>query len=403
MTWPIAPLRELTTKIGSGATPRGGRDSYKSDGIPLIRSMNVHDGIFLTKGMAYLDLEQAKSLDNVELETGDVLLNITGASVARVCRLPEQFKGGRVNQHVAIIRTKHTLLHPHFLEHFLICPETKAKLLSIATSGATREAITKSAIEDLCVPVPPLNEQRRIAAILDQADELRRLRQRAIDRLSQLGQSIFVELFGDLSLNDRGWSMAEVQDFVAGFESGKSLVADDEDENSQHRVLKVSAVTSLFYRPTESKPLPPNYIPPVSHIVRQGDLLFSRANTSQLIGATALVEQTPPSCVLSDKIWRFVWHDKPRADPFFVWHLFRQRRFRDAISSRATGTSGSMKNISQEKVLSIPIALPPLKLQNEFANRMRAVSAIRAETESAQLAQDALFASLQHRAFRGEL
>ena len=272
------------------------------------------------------------------------------------------------------------------------------------TGSAGQRRVPRHFLETLDIRLPSLKEQQRIAAILDAADALRQKRRQALHLLDQLAQSMFTDLFGDLSLNDRGWRMAEVQDFVAGFETGKSLVADDEeDDSSQYRVLKVSAVTSLFYRPTESKPLPPNYVPPDSHIVRPGNLLFSRANTSQLIGATALVGETPPNHVLPDKIWRFVWHDEPRADPYFVWHLFRQRRFRDAISSRATGTSGSMKNISQDKVLSIPIALPPLDLQREFGRQLKATLDFRARSEAALLKQDGLFSSLQHRAFRGEL
>src|SRR5206468_80124 len=100
----------------------------------------------------------------------------TGASVARVCRLPDAYSGGRVNQHVSIIRPDVTRLNPHFLEHLLRAPEAKSALLRTAGAGATREAITKTQIEEFKIPLPPLEEQRRIAAILDKADMLRRKR-----------------------------------------------------------------------------------------------------------------------------------------------------------------------------------------------------------------------------------
>jgi len=152
-------LGDVTSKIGSGATPRGGDSAYKSEGIPLIRSMNVRDGAFSNKGLAFIDDEQASKLDNVIVEANDVLLNITGASVARVCIAPRDMNGARVNQHVAIIRCDDSLL-PEFLEAFLLLPSIKAKLLNIAEAGATRQAITKAQIQDFQVPKFDPSEQK---------------------------------------------------------------------------------------------------------------------------------------------------------------------------------------------------------------------------------------------------
>lgn len=155
-------LGSLTTKIGSGATPKGGDSSYKVSGTPLIRSMNIRDGHFLGKGLVYIDDDQAGKLDNVVVREGDVLLNITGASVARVCRAPKHMDGARVNQHVSIIRSI-GLLSNEFLEAFLLMPPTKTRLLTIAESGATRQAITKAQIEELLIPVPSLEKQLQFA------------------------------------------------------------------------------------------------------------------------------------------------------------------------------------------------------------------------------------------------
>jgi type I restriction enzyme S subunit len=156
---PTEPLGEHTTKIGSGATPKGGDAAYKKIGIPLVRSMNIRDGYFDPKGLAYIDDEQANKLDNVTLQENDVLLNITGASVARVCLAPASVNTGRVNQHVSIIRLKETI-EPSYLEAFLLFPRTKQKLLTIAEAGATRQAITKTQMEAFYVPVPPIEQQR---------------------------------------------------------------------------------------------------------------------------------------------------------------------------------------------------------------------------------------------------
>ena len=271
-------------------------------------------------------------------------------------------------------------------------------------SGATVKNLNIDLVRGVRIPLPPVGEQRRVAAILDKADELRAKRRAAIAQLDVLTQSIFLDMFGDPVKNDRGWPTTTVGHFVAGFETGKNLVADDEDDNSDGlRVLKVSAVTSLSFRPEESKALPPGYVPPPSHFVRRGDLLFSRANTQELIGATALVEHAWEGLVLPDKLWRFIWHDEPRADPQFVHWLFRQPRLRFELGRRATGTSGSMKNISQEKVLDIKMGLPKLPMQREFGRIAYTINRLRQIGEEALSTTNTMFTSLQHRAFRGEL
>ena len=160
------PLKEVTLKIGSGATPRGGQQAYKTSGISLIRSMNVRDGSFDKTGLAFIDDVQAAKLANVQVEPGDVLLNITGASVARVCQVLSSVLPARVNQHVAIIRADQRL-EPAFLEAQLLTPRMKQLLLNLAGQGATREAITKTAIENLEIYVPPLNQQLRFCAAIE--------------------------------------------------------------------------------------------------------------------------------------------------------------------------------------------------------------------------------------------
>jgi type I restriction enzyme S subunit len=166
----VAQLGDLTSKIGSGATPKGGDSAYKAEGIPLVRSMNVRDGKFSSKGLAFIDEHQASKLDNVVVQANDVLLNITGASVARVCLAPAEMAGARVNQHVSIIRLNKALTS-EFLEAFLLMPRTKATLLAVAEAGATRQAITKTQIESLAVPLPSQTQQQEFTDRLKMAKQ----------------------------------------------------------------------------------------------------------------------------------------------------------------------------------------------------------------------------------------
>ena len=156
--WMTHKLGDLVSKLGSGSTPTGGDAAYKASGISLIRSLNVHDASFVYKNLAFIDEVQAAKLRNVVVEENDVLLNITGASVARVCRAPRDVLPARVNQHVMILRPKSDL-SAIFLEHLLLCPQMKTHLLKVGGAGATREAITKADAQDLDLIVPPKSLQ----------------------------------------------------------------------------------------------------------------------------------------------------------------------------------------------------------------------------------------------------
>jgi type I restriction enzyme S subunit len=145
-------LKDLTTKIGSGATPRGGREVYVEEGAALIRSQNVYDSQFVWDGLARITDDAARQLANVEVKAGDVLLNITGASILRTCVVPPDVLPARVNQHVAIIRAK-AGVSPHYLHLHLLQPDTKTYLLGL-NAGGSREAVTKAHIESVPVLDP---------------------------------------------------------------------------------------------------------------------------------------------------------------------------------------------------------------------------------------------------------
>lgn len=155
MNWPLKPLGSLCLKIGSGVTPRGGDSVYVNDGVSLIRSQNVYNGSFDMRGLAHITDEQANNMQGVEVFGGDVLLNITGDSVARSCQVPDAVLPARVNQHVSILRPKINKLSSRFLLYYLISPYMQSLMLSLAGSGGTRKALTKSMIESFNIPTPP--------------------------------------------------------------------------------------------------------------------------------------------------------------------------------------------------------------------------------------------------------
>ena len=188
--WESNLLAQLTLKIGSGATPKGGREAYQEEGIALIRSMNVYNGKFEYKDLAHISDEQAAKLDNVIIKESDVLLNITGASVARSCVVPNQILPARVNQHVCIIRCKECI-EPIFLNRLLIDDNYQKLLWEIAGSGATREAITKQQVERLKIILPPIELQNQFADFVRQVDKSKLMFQKLHQKLNilQIGRA----------------------------------------------------------------------------------------------------------------------------------------------------------------------------------------------------------------------
>ena len=155
--YPKVPLQKICSKIGSGATPKGGKTAYIDKGISLIRSTNVFDFRFEYSDLAHINQNQADALANVTVEPNDVLFNITGVSVARCCMVPDDVLPARVNQHVMIVRPIKGENMSYYIMFTLCSTDNKAKLLGIGQSGSTREAINKQELESFEIPLPDDN------------------------------------------------------------------------------------------------------------------------------------------------------------------------------------------------------------------------------------------------------
>ena len=197
--WRKVKLGESCTKIGSGATPKGGSTVYTSNGTSFIRSQNVYNLRFDYNGLTHINDEAAEKLKGVSVIENDILLNITGDSVARTCIVPNTILPARVNQHVAIIRANNELLNQRYLNYYLASPAMQAYMLSLAVGkGASRNAITKLMIENFEVPCPSLEVQCRIAKILSRYDSLIENYQKQIKLLEESAQRLYKEWFVDL-------------------------------------------------------------------------------------------------------------------------------------------------------------------------------------------------------------
>ena len=307
--WKEQKLGDICTKIGSGATPKGGKEAYLGGDTSLIRSQNVLDFSFSWDGLAYIDDEQAAKLNGVIIERGDVLLNITGDSVARACIVPESALPARVNQHVSIIRGNTAIVLNDYILYFL--QYKKPDLLSLSQGGATRNALTKGMIEDLLIPLPPLSKQAEIVRVLKSLDDkiavnkqindnfylaclevilIWLLTSLENDNLEQQAQALFKYWFVDFEpfkdskfeetefgLIPRGWkvvSLSVIADYINGLAMQKYRPIEGE------KGLPVLKIKELGQGSTDdnSELCSPSLIGE-KYIIDDGDIIFSWSGT----------------------------------------------------------------------------------------------------------------------------
>ena len=307
------------------------------------------------------------------VERGDVLLNITGASIGRVCVVPSEVCPANVNQHVCIIRCSESL-DPEYVAAFLASPDFQSFIWQ-SQAGGTRQALTKEMIEVFEIPFKSLDEQRRIAAHL-------KAQLAAVEDARQAAQAQAKEA-ESLAHRIREQSLEVLEDaprvtlgeLLLGIEAGKSFQT-SERLAGEHElgVLKVSAVSWAEFRADQAKAIDGIYVPDARHFVKQDDLLISRANTVELVGAVVKAERDYPNRLLSDKTLRLLL-DQTRIHPDYLIQVLRMPEAREHIEGNATGTSDSMRNISQGTLRAIPVPLPAMEEQLKMANRLNEAEA----------------------------
>ena len=333
----------------------------------------------------------------------DILVSTVRPNLNGVAAVSSELDGATASTGYCVLRPIKNKLCWRYLYHWVRSPGFVRDMSRKAT-GASYPAVPDRIIRESKIPLPILEEQKRIAAILDKADTIRRQRQDAIELTNDFVLSLFVDMFGDPNSNPNGWDTKSISEFVESFEGGKNIATDDAPSvNTKHFILKVSAVTWGEFKPEESKPVPPDFKPPDSYLVRKGDLLFSRANTTQLVGATVYVYETPENLILPDKLWRVNLSNPRTANHLYLRYAFGHPAIQAEIGKRATGTSGSMKNISKAKLMSMKMPLPPVKLQDEFAEIVLRHREHCLNQQAALQESNDLFSSLVQRAFKGEL
>jgi type I restriction enzyme S subunit len=393
----LVDLVPLDDKVNYGVVQPG---ASCDDGIPLIRVGDLDAEVIDRRALKRIAPAVDSSYSRSRLRGDEVLLACVG-SIGTVALADETLAGCNIARAVARIRCG-ARIDRRFLAWYLRSPACQRYFLS-ETRTVAQPTLNIRQIEQLVVPLPPPPEQRRIADILDKADAIRRKRKEAIALTEELLRSAFLEMFGDPVTNPKGWDVKPLGTVIDKLEAGWSANGESRRRlPTEYGVLKISAVTSGIFRPEEHKAVYAGVIDRELVTPKPGDLLFSRANTRELVAATCLVDREEPMLFLPDKIWRIVLKEEQANGPYLRF-LLAHEQFRGELTKTATGTSGSMLNVSMEKLRSLRAPVPSFSLQQRFADFVWKTLRMRRRLETAGEESDRLFHSLVQRAFAGEL
>jgi type I restriction enzyme S subunit len=395
----------MTTSLGSvckflnGGTPSKAIPEYFEGDIPWITSADI-SGPIANFARSFITDEAVKNSAVNKVAAGAVLL-VTRTGVGKVAVAANELC---FSQDITALLPDDRRLEASYLVHFL---RTKKDFFLGLARGATIKGITRNVVSDLAIPLPSLLEQRRIAAILDQADALRAKRRKALAQLDSLTQSIFIEMFGDPRANERNWPVAPIGSFISGMRGGAALEPEDFTE-SGFPILHKGAIRSQggiqvdakkkTFASHEYAASKPNCIADRTCLaVTLRDLVPSGPS----IGLVVDLRHGPyDHYLLAQGAYAFKLDSSKVVAEYFV-HLSNAPTFRYVLLQNAVGST--QIHIRTPIYLAIAPPVPPIALQREFAKKIECTEVLKKSFRTSIAELDTLFASLQRLAFAGEL
>jgi len=392
---PIHKFKDLCTKIGSGSTPKGGESVYLKEGTALIRSQNIHNLDFRGEGLVFIGDDIAKKMANVSVQERDILLNITGDSVARSCLVQPSILPARVNQHVAIIRTKREKLIPEYLSYFLVLPVMQAQMLSLAGSGGTRKALTKGMIEKFEINAPSLVAQQKILDHLIPIDNLIENNKKRIALLEEATRLLYREWFLHFRFPNyektaithglpSNWELEKIVnhlDFVRGVEPGNKQYQDSPSDGAVpfNRVGDIGGRNSNLYINVEFAK---------GRLLSPQDIVITMDATPGRVGLGY-------SGAYSSGIRKIVFKEGGKISWAFCYALLKSDAIQSTIKQHASGTtilhaSSSIPNMT--------VAIPPKKILEAFESTaspmLKQILTLKAQSDKLVQARDLLLPRL---------
>lgn len=329
------------------------------------------------------------------IAAGDVLVSTVRPNLNAVAKVPEALDGATASTGFCVLRPDNKKLIGEYLFNWVKSPQFVSEMVKRAT-GASYPAVSDRIVLESKLPLPPVEEQRRIAAILDKADELRTKRRAVRGQLDCMAQAIFIEMFGDPAGTSKGWRTLPFRE-VCETRLGKML--DQKRQTGKHRrkYLRNANVQWFGFDLTEVFEMDFDEDAREAFRLQEGDLLICEGGEP---GRAAIWRGGMAECYYQKALHRARPFPEVASSEYLVWLLWflaNRGKLVDHV------TSATIAHLTGERLAAMVVPVPPLSLQKEFAKRIRAIEKFEAAQDRSHFGMDALFASLQHRAFRGEL
>lgn len=373
---------------------------FIANGTPIIRIGNIVDGnVKIDYSVGYET--DGKNFEKYIISNNDILMAMSGATTGKLA-MYKSIEAALLNQRVGRFKViDETILNNNYLYYYLRSKYVQNEIISMA-SGCAQPNISPKQLLSIEIPIVPIEIQEKIVNILEKAEKALEKRKESINLLDELVKSKFIEMFGNPSINNMGWIEDRLATVVTKIENGKSFVCENFNRSDDYpAILKLSAVTYGIYNANENKALTDESLFVSDVEVKKGDLLFTRKNTPELVGMSAFVYDTEPNLMMPDLIFRFVTNDS--INKIYLWKLINHSMFREKIKALSNGSAKSMSNISKQRLLELNIPIPPIELQNQFADFVKQVDKLKFEMEESLKELENNFNSLMQKAFKGEL
>jgi type I restriction enzyme S subunit len=385
--WKTIPLGDFAVSVDYGVTASA---TEQAVGPKFLRITDIQNGAVEWQNVPWCVCTE-RAATEARLNAGDIVFARTGATTGKSFLIRECPADAVFASYLIRVRLGDAV-EPRFISHYFQTPNYWAQITKSAR-GVAQPGVNATILKALEIPLPPLAEQRRIAEVLDRAEALRAKRRDALAQLDALTQAIFLDMFGDPVANRKGWALVKISD-VGKLDRGISkhrprndpallggpypLVQTGEVSNCGGYITEYIQTYSEFgLRQSKIWPIGTLCITIAANIAKTGILKFQACFPDSVVG--------------------FCADDSATVEFIRVWLSFLQKTLEDSAPESA------QKNINLAILRDLDVPLPPITLQREFAGRVTAVEKLKAAHRASLAELDALFASLQHRAFRGEL
>jgi type I restriction enzyme S subunit len=396
LSWPLVKLGDVCVRVSVGHVGKTSEYYTDNSGVPFLRTQNVSKEGVNTKGIKYITKQFHESLKKSQLKENDVILSRVISTNINCGIVPKELNNTNC-ANIILARPDDHKLDSKFLVYFLRSEVVQRNLLKRKV-GSAQSVVNTTVLKSWEIPLPPLAEQKRIAAILDKADAIRRKRQQAIKLADDFLRSVFLDMFGDPVTNPKGFPKGTIRDFVETANYGSSGKASETE--GEYPMLRMGNITyqggwdftNLKYVDLSEKDKP-------KYLTQKGDLLFNRTNSKELVGKTAVFEEDKPMAIAG---YLVRVRTNELGNNYYLSGYLNSTHGKKTLVGMCKSIVG-MANINAQEVQNIKIALPPIELQNRFEQIVKDVSFKVKKHEISQKSLGDLFNSLSQKAFSGEL